>query len=64
VEEFDTKFGEQEGPCFRNDWPSGPGITYEKVGETDYWRVKLTDKKGGDPAEWPEDLRVREFPDV
>jgi hypothetical protein len=22
----------------------------------------LTDKKGGDPAEWPEDLRVREMP--
>jgi len=22
----------------------------------------LTDKKGGDPNEWPEDLRVREFP--
>ncbi len=20
------------------------------------------DRKGGDPAEWPEDLRVREFP--
>jgi protein gp37 len=26
--------------------------------------VRLTDKKGGDPAEWPEDLRVREFPTV
>lgn len=25
---------------------------------------KLRDKKGGDPAEWPEDLRVREFPQV
>jgi hypothetical protein len=22
----------------------------------------LKDRKGGDPAEWPEDLRVREFP--
>lgn len=22
----------------------------------------LFDRKGGDPAEWPEDLRVREFP--
>lgn len=22
------------------------------------------DKKGGDPAEWPEDLRVREFPEL
>jgi protein gp37 len=26
------------------------------------WPVK--DKKGGDPAEWPEDLRVREFPRI
>lgn len=25
-------------------------------------RVRLRDPKGGDPAEWPEDLRVREFP--
>lgn len=22
----------------------------------------LRDKKGGDPSEWPEDLRVQEFP--
>lgn len=27
-------------------------------------RMKLRDKKGGDPAEWPEELRVREFPAV
>jgi protein gp37 len=25
-------------------------------------RLELADKKGGDMAEWPEDLRVREFP--
>jgi hypothetical protein len=24
--------------------------------------LRLTDRKGGEPAEWPEDLRVREFP--
>lgn len=30
----------------------------EKVG----WRICLRDTKGGDPSEWPEDLRVREFP--
>ncbi len=24
--------------------------------------VRLRDRKGGDPSEWPEDLRVREFP--
>jgi len=27
-------------------------------------RVRLIDRKGGDPAEWPEDLRVRQFPEV
>jgi hypothetical protein len=28
-------------------------------------RVHMTrDRKGGDPSEWPEDLRVREFPQV
>ena len=25
-------------------------------------RIRLIDRKGGDPAEWPADLRVREFP--
>lgn len=24
----------------------------------------LRDGQGGDPSEWPEDLRVREFPEV
>lgn len=27
-------------------------------------RVRLRDPKGGDPAEWPEDLRVRQWPEV
>jgi hypothetical protein len=26
-----------------------------------YHRMR-TSKKGGDPSEWPEDLRVREYP--
>jgi protein gp37 len=26
--------------------------------------LRLRDRKGGDPAEWPEDLRVRDFPAV
>ena len=25
-------------------------------------RLRLNDRKGGDPSEWPADLRVREFP--
>lgn len=27
-------------------------------------RIRLRDRKGGDPAEWPEDLRVREWPEM
>lgn len=27
-------------------------------------RRTITDKMGGDPSEWPEDLRVRQFPEV
>lgn len=27
-------------------------------------RIRLRDRKGGDWSEWPEDLRVREFPEV
>jgi protein gp37 len=30
--------------------------------EMDKWVCRLTDKKGGDMSEWPEELRVREFP--
>lgn len=30
--------------------------------EPDWWAPVLSDRKGGDPAEWPEDLRVREMP--
>jgi hypothetical protein len=26
------------------------------------WRWHLSDRKGGDLEEWPEDLRVRQFP--
>lgn len=28
----------------------------------DWWRIHLVSRKGGDPAEWPENLRVREWP--
>lgn len=27
-------------------------------------KLRLTDGKGGDPLEWPEDIRVRQFPDT
>jgi protein gp37 len=41
------------------DGPDGP------LTESDFpMRVPLRDRKGGDPHEWPEDLRIREFPEV
>lgn len=43
------------------DWPEG--IVFEPAGEgAASARVKLKDKKGGDMAEFPAELRVREFP--
>jgi hypothetical protein len=45
---------------------NGPGALgpehYAPNGEVWAWRAGLADKKGGDPYEWPDDLRVREFP--
>jgi protein gp37 len=38
-------------PKFKPEYPLPP------LGDS-----KVRDRKGGDPAEWPEDLRVREFP--
>jgi protein gp37 len=38
-------------------WPAGTKWFVDGVN-----RVGLHDRKGGDPSEWPEDLRAREFP--
>jgi protein gp37 len=42
--------------------PPPPGGRYigERPGQL--WQVLLRDNKGGDQAEWPEDVRVREWP--
>lgn len=40
--------------------PPGPPAPIDRLVKG--WRRLLTDSKGGDPSEWPEDLRVREFP--
>jgi protein gp37 len=44
-------------PAFRAD--HDPARSHRP---TDAIGFQLSDRKGGDPAEWPEDLRVREFP--
>jgi protein gp37 len=50
--------GYGDGPS--NIWPIGNGQLVDT--RTGRFRKYLNDQKGGDPAEWPEDLRVREFP--
>lgn len=48
-----------------HDWPYASfSATDPMYPSSAPWRVKLPNRKGGDPAEWPEDLRVREFPVV
>lgn len=48
-------------------WPSPLDVEHDPV-DTNYQgapvRVRLRDRAGADPSEWPEDLRVREFPEV
>lgn len=46
--------------------PSPRRIPYSAAGPGAYVleHLNIRDAKGGDPSEWPEDLRVREFPQV
>jgi protein gp37 len=50
--------GYGDGPS--NVWPEKPKTEAIAGG----FHVYLKDSKGGDPAEWPEDCRVRQFPTV
>lgn len=50
-------------------WPAGTAdkLVWEPFGYVDNAqgadvRIRLNDRAGADPAEWPEDLRVRESP--
>lgn len=47
--------------CFSNP-DQAPSVAPN--GERWAWRQGTADRKGGDPSEWPEDFRVREFPEV
>jgi len=51
--------GYGRGPS--NVWPTTDGVI-EDSKMPGQWRKYLADRKGGDPSEWPVDLRVREFP--
>jgi hypothetical protein len=57
-------FVKQLGANVEGD-PLTPPVRDEATGMTRYTVqqvIEITDRKGGDPAEWPEDLRVREMP--
>lgn len=49
-------------PCFVKQLGANIADRFGKLGFEALERVK--DKKGGDPSEWPEELRVREWPEV
>lgn len=52
-------------PCFVKQLGSNSiGGSAPKGGVGTHFKMPLKHPKGGDPAEWPEDLRVREFPGV
>jgi hypothetical protein len=36
---------------------------YYRVRDGEHF-LECRDRKGGDPSEWPEDLRIREFPEA
>ncbi len=47
-----------------NDWTGHRGTeALTGNGLEQRWRILLDDKKGGSPEEWPEWMRVREFPE-
>lgn len=46
------------GPCALDEWTNPCRVTAVSGGI----EIVLKDRKGGDPAEWPEALRVRDFP--
>lgn len=51
------------GRLRHHEWPHARfEATDPEHPSTEPWRVRLRDRAGADPAEWPEDLRVREFP--
>lgn len=65
--------GESGGNCrpMEPEWVAGVRAACERqgvplfvkqTGERLARRLRLKSKKGGDPSEWPEELRVRQFP--
>lgn len=45
-------------------WAKGKAPALAPNGKHWAWRMGLKDRKGGDPTEWPDDLRIQQFPEV
>lgn len=51
-------------PCFVKQAGSHPMDAWQhRPGDIERRRVKLQDRKGGNPEEWPEVIRIRQFPE-
>ena len=55
-----VRWAPRSGPC--GLWADHVRFDYQNYGGDSVHRILLRDHKGGDPDEWPADLRVREFP--
>lgn len=57
--------GEEPGWFLNADWQIEENLHgFREDHQGAEVRIRLRDHHGGDPAEWPADLRVREFPEV
>jgi protein gp37 len=45
-----------------SDWPTAKVLADADL--RDMWEIRLKHRAGADPSEWPEDLRVQQFPEV
>lgn len=60
---FVKQFGARPMSSTHADWIGSHGaIEFTGNGLEERWFLRLKDRKGGDMDEWPEDLRVRQFP--
>jgi protein gp37 len=50
-------------PCFVKQLGARPVVQHPVGQPGELVEARLADRKGGDPSEWPEDLRVREWPE-
>jgi protein gp37 len=57
---IDDRYFAEASAAFEREWGFPPGLP-NQIEECTF---RPSDRKGGDPAEWADDLRVREFPEV